>query len=67
MTFTKRLRKVINNLEWIFLRGRVLKQVEQASRELPSPGTTEQGKLGKIRKKKVVTSEPQSVGRSLVD
>ena len=45
----------------------MLKQVEQASRELPSPGTTEQGKLGKIRKKKVVTSEPQSVSRSLVD
>ena len=45
----------------------MLKQVEQASREFPSPGTTEQGKLGKIRKMKVVTSEPQSVGRSLVD
>ena len=44
----------------------MLRQVEQASRELPSPGTTEQGKLGKIRKKKVVTSEPQSVNRLMI-
>ena len=67
MSFTKRLRKTFDNLEWIFLRGQVLKQVEQASREFPSPGSTKQEKLGKTSKKKVVTSEPQSVGRPLVD
>ena len=34
-TFTKRLRKVFDNLEWIFLRSRVLKEVEQSSRKSP--------------------------------
>jgi hypothetical protein len=48
-TFTKRLRKIFDNLEWMFLRGRVLKQVEQASREFPSPGSTE---LQKTREEK---------------
>ena len=68
MTFTKRLRKVFDNLEWIFLRGRVLKQMEQTSREFPSPGTTELHQQGKQKtSKKIVTSEPQSTGRSLVD
>ena len=46
-TFTKRLRNVFNNLERIFLRGRVLKQ---ASREILSPGSTKlrhQGMQGK--------------------
>ena len=35
-TFTKRLRKIFDNLEWIFLRNRVLKEVEQSAREFPS-------------------------------
>ena len=68
-TFTKRLKKVFDNLEWMFLRGRVLKQVEQASdsREFPSPDSTELHHQGKQRKKRTVTSEPQSTGRSVVE
>ena len=63
-TFTKRLRNVFNDLERIFLRGRVLKQV---SREILSPGSTEVHHKGKQGKKRTVTSEPQSSGRSLVE
>ena len=66
-TFTKRLRKIFGNLEWMFLRGRVLKQVEQTSREFPSPGSTELRHKGKKGKKRTVISEPQSAGRSLVE
>ena len=66
-TFTKRLRKVFDNLEWMLLRGRVLKQMKQASREFPSPDSTELHHQGKQRKKRTVTSEPQSTGRSLVE
>ena len=63
-TFTKRLRKVFDNLERIFLRGRVLKQ---ASREFPSPSSTKLHRQGKQGKKRTVTSEPKSAGRSLVE
>ena len=66
-TFTKRLRKIFDNLEWMFLRGRVLKQVEQASREFPSPGSTGLYHQGKQGKKRTVTSEPKSAARSLID
>ena len=63
-TFTKRLRKIFDNLEWMFLRGRVLKEVEQSSREFP---LAETGTVGKTsRKKKTTTKSSESVDRSLV-
>ena len=61
-TFAKRLRKIFDNLEWMFLRGRVLKAVEQSSREFPLAETQTVGKTSS--KKKAPT--PKSVDRSLV-
>ena len=63
-TFTKRLRKIFDNLEWMFLRGRILKEVEQSSREFP---LAETGTVGQTsRKKKTTTKSSESVDRSLV-